>query len=262
MKKSGIIIFLFVFSFCLISDVQAQGLLKKLKNKVEDKLEEKVDDKVDEALGGEDSNNRSGNENSSSKTRPGNTRGEGLIVEPPDVQENIKSGETAYQDKKFSDARFSIRQAIIGVEMEIGKNILQSLPEKVNELQYNEEEDKVTSTGIGFVGLTIERSYLQDEQQLDVTVANNSAWLASINTYLSNSGYASSSTDQQYKSVNVQDHRGVLEFDDYSGYKLSIPIGQSSLIIFEGVNFKNEPELMAAANQFNISEIKTKLGEQ
>lgn len=252
--------------FCFVIPAEAQGLLKKLKNKVEDKVEDKVLDGVDDALGNDrETNNQNSNrdyDSNSSANRPSNNRGGGLIVEPPDVEENLQSGEAAYQDKKYSDARFAIRQAIIGVEMEIGKKVLNSLPEKVNQLNFIKEDDKVTSSGIGFVGLTIERSYNQDEQQLDVTIANNSAWLASVNAYLSNTAYASTGTDQQYKNVNIQDHRAVLEYDDYSGYKLSVPIGQSSIIIFEGVNFNDEPELMAAANQININEIKKQLGEK
>jgi hypothetical protein len=43
---------------------------------------------------------------------------------------------------------------------------------------------------------------------------------------------------------------------------LSVPLGQSSLIVWEAVNFATEQEVMAAANTFDIEGIKKMLGEQ
>ena len=79
--------------------------------------------------------------------------------------------------------------------------------------------------------------------------------------YLANSGYATSSSDQNYKQVKFQDYRGVLEYDEYSGYKLSVPFGQSSVFVLEGINFANENELMTAGNKFDLNAIKNQLGE-
>ena len=40
------------------------------------------------------------------------------------------------------------------------------------------------------------------------------------------------------ESVSV--NRAIIEYDDNTGYKLSVPLGQTSLIVFEGVNFSSE----------------------
>jgi len=41
-----------------------------------------------------------------------------------------------------------------------------------------------------------------------------------------------------------------------------VPIGQSSLIVWECINFATEAEVMSAANVFDIDGIKKMLGEQ
>ena len=140
--------------------------------------------------------------------------------------------------------------------------ILAELPDKVGDLSKDPESDNVTSTGIGFVGLTIERNYKKGDQELDMTIANNSALLSSVNMYLANGAYATTNEDQNYKQVTVQGYRGIIEYDESSGYKLSVPFGQSSLLVLQGINFENEKEMMDAADKFNIDSIKKQLGEQ
>ncbi|HEU5293031.1 MAG TPA: hypothetical protein VFU05_20440, partial [Cyclobacteriaceae bacterium] len=60
----------------------------------------------------------------------------------------------------------------------------------------------------------------------------------------------------------VKGYKGIIEYNEGSGYKLTVPIGQSSLIVWEGVNFANEKEMMDAANAFDIDGIKKILGEK
>jgi len=184
-----------------------------------------------------------------------------LVTTPPDVKENIANAETAYKDKNYVDARYSIRQAILGVEMEIGHNILEDFPGSVKGLNTVPEEDKVTSGGIGFSGLTIERMYRATDQELRITVANDAILLASVNMYLSSGAYATS-TEENQKRVTFKGYRGVLEYDEYSGYTLSVPFGQSSIFVANGINFASEQEIMAAAEEFDIEKIKKELGEQ
>jgi hypothetical protein len=87
--------------------------------------------------------------------------------------------------------------------------------------------------------------------------------MASVNMYLANGGYAQQTNGQQnWKQVKVKGHRGIIEYDESSGYKLSVPLGQSSLIVWEGVNFASEQEVMSAANAFDIDGIKNTLGEK
>ena len=152
---------------------------------------------------------------------------------------------------------------MLGVELEIGKNILKSMPAAVAGLNKNEQADQVTSTGWGWAGLTIHREYQQGDKQFRVTVANNAVWMQAVNLYFNNAGYAQTSGGQQnWKQIKVKGYRSIIEYDKSSGYKISTPLGQTSLLVFEGVNFASEQEIVSAVNQIDIDGIKTQLGEK
>lgn len=99
----------------------SQGVLKKLKEKAEEQV-------IDKVLGDDKKTDNEPSTTTSSSSSMSNTRGGGLTTTPPDVKENLASAETAYQAKNYTDARYSVRQAILGIEMEIGQNILTGLP--------------------------------------------------------------------------------------------------------------------------------------
>ena len=77
-----------------------------------------------------------------------------------------------------------------------------------------------------------------------------------------NAGYATTSEEEQYKQIKFQEYKGIIEYDDNSGYKLSVPFGQSSILVIRGINFDNEQKFMSACNEIKINDIKSKLGEQ
>ncbi|MFP4470904.1 MAG: hypothetical protein ACLFPE_09475 [Bacteroidales bacterium] len=260
MKKSTILLILTLFFCCFCGqEAMAQGnFLKKLKKKAEEK--------ATEAVFGEEENNNSGGTSGSEyspsgSNSPANTKGGGLTTEPPDVMGNIGEAGDAFGNKKYADARFAVRQAILGIELEIGNNILEGLPEKIDGLSKIEDEDQVASSGIGFVGLIIERTYREGDKQFKVTIGNDAAMLSAANMYLASGAYGTS-TDDNHKIVKLDGHRAVLEYDEYSGYKLSVPFGQSSVLITEGINFETEDEMMSASGEINIANIKKELGEE
>jgi hypothetical protein len=266
------VIKLLVFSLITasFSVVNAQGLLKKIKQKAESatervvdkKIDKAIDDKVDGNTGGTGSANSTGS-GSSGRNNPGNKGGAGLVTTPPDVKQHLGDSEIAFKANNYGEARYELQQAMLGVEMEIGKKILLSLPETVSGLKIIKEDDKVTSSGWGWVGLTIERRYSEGDKQLTTTIANNSLWMSAINMFLANGGYAQTTDNQQkWKQTKVKGNRAVIEYDENSGYKLSVPLGQSSLIMWEGVNFATEQDMMNAANAFDIDGIKKTLGEK
>ena len=74
--------------------------------------------------------------------------------------------------------------------------------------------------------------------------------------------YVASTDDQNQKQVKFKGYNGVLEYNEGSGYKLSVPFGQSSVMIVEGVNYADEKEIMSSAEEFDIDNIKKELGEQ
>ncbi|HMJ69257.1 MAG TPA: hypothetical protein VK508_10195 [Cyclobacteriaceae bacterium] len=254
----------------------------RLKNKVAGKGEQKAGEAIDNLFSGKKKNQNSGtngtnggNANGQSNTgsssgsngsnnNPSNNSGGGLISTPPDVKQNLVDAETAYKKSSYGEARYAVQQAMLGVELEIGNNILKSLPESLGGLKKQVDADQVTSTGYGWAGLTIHREYNDTkDKEIRVTIANNSAWMAGVNAYLTNGGYAQQTNGQQnWKQTKVKGNRAIIEYDESSGYKLSVPLGQSSLIVYEGVNIASEGDMIKAAEGLDIDGIKKQLGEQ
>jgi hypothetical protein len=256
-----------LFSF----SVNAQGLAGKLKQKASQAAQKALEKKAEEKAGVSDkqqtpdgNNANNSNPNGSSTNDPSNKGGGGLVSTPPDVKQNLTEAESAYKAGSYGEARYSVQQAMLGVELEIGQKVLKSLPETVSGLKKEEQRDQVTSTGYGWAGLTIQREYVNGEDKLfRTTVANNSAWMSSVNMYMSNGGYAQQTNGQQnWKQTKVKGYKAIIEYDESSGYKLSVPLGQTSLIVWEAVNFASEKEVMDAANSFDIDGVKAMLGEK
>jgi hypothetical protein len=254
---------------CCYSATQAQGFLKKVKEAAN-----KVVNKNTDNATGTNNGNTGNNENTNSgpggstgggKTygKPSNKGGGGLVSTPPDVNENLVTAETSFKSNNYGESRYAIQQAMLGVELKIGQNILKSLPMTVAGLKADSAQDQVTSTGWGWAGLTIQRVYVTGEKQFTFTIANNAMWMQAINLYLTNGGYSQTTGgEQKWKQTKLKGHRGVIEYNESSGYKLSVPLGQTSLLMFEGINFANEQDMMNAANQIDIDAIKKALGEK
>jgi hypothetical protein len=255
-------------ALCCYSATEAQGFLKKIKEKAENAtnkvLNKKGEDAVAEKTGiPTDSDNSSSSSGTGRRNNPSNKGGGGLISTPPDVKENLGTAETAFKGSSYSEARYAIQQAMLGVELEIGQKILKSLPATIANLPKDTTMDEVTSTGWGWEGLRIVRVYAEKDKQLTFTVSNNAMWMQAVNLYLSNNSYAQSTGGQQnWKQIKVKGNRAVIEYNDRTGYKVSVPIGQTSVFIYEGVNFATEQDMMAAVNQIDIDSIKAMLGEK
>ena len=67
---------------------------------------------------------------------------------------------------------------------------------------------------------------------------------------------------QNFKQVKVKGNKAIIQYQDSKGYTLIVSLGQSSMIVWECINFANEQEVMTAANGFDIDGIKKMLGEQ
>ena len=261
-------------SACLVAVLftfssSGQGFVNKLRQKADEAASKALEKKAKEKAGIDDAQTEGTNSNgpsgSSSKNtnRPSNKGGGGLISTPPDVKQHLADAETSYKSGSYGEARYAVQQAMLGVEMEIGKKVLEALPASVSGLDKVEESDQVTSAGYGWSGLTIHREYLKDDKELRTTVANNSAWMSAVNMYMANGGYAQTTNgEQNWKQIKVKGHKAIIEYDEDSGYKLSVPLGQTSLIVWEGVNFASEQEMVSAANSFDIDGIKNMLGEK
>jgi hypothetical protein len=260
--------YLLLLTVAVLSFTSASG---QVLNKLRQKVENTADKAIDKALEDKKKNNTSSSghttgddANAGSSHRRVQNKGGGLVTTPPDVNQNLNDAETSYKSGKYGEARYAVQQAMLGVEIQIGQDILKSLPETVSGLKKEASADKVSSNGWGWAGLAIERLYANgDDKELTLTIANNSAWMSAVNLYLTGGAHSQTTGgEQNWKQVKVKGYRAVIEFDENSGYKLSVPIGQSSLIVFEGVNFATEQEMLAAASTIDMDGIKKKLGEQ
>ena len=250
---------LLILAACVINTDAHSQFLKKLKEKVNSAVNKNTSNNSSTG------NDQNANSNNSSSGKPSNTKGGGLTnTTPPDVNQQIADATTAQAAGNYSDARYSIQQALMGIELQIGRQILLSLPATVSDLQKDTMQNKVMSTQWGWNNMTIQSVYKKDDKQMTVTIGNNGVYSGFVNMYF-NSTYQQSTSDgknQNVKQTKVKSYKALITYDDSKGYTLMVPIGQSSLIVWECINFATEADVMGAANVFDIDGIKKMLGEQ
>jgi hypothetical protein len=241
------------------------SLLRKIQEKTEQKVVNEIfkEPKGNQENQNYDDNNNNNSNNRSGSANPQNRRGTGLSTTAPDVVASIRQADDAYKASSYLQAKNAVKNALWGVELEIGKKVLESLPATVAGLPVNTPGDRVSSSGMGFAGLIIERVYEgNNDMQLKATIGNDSGLLGLAGFYMVDGGYMQSTEQANQKSIQFKDHRAVVKYDEDDGYTLSVPFGQSSVFMINGVNFDDETQFMAAANTFDLAKIKKDLGEQ
>jgi hypothetical protein len=247
------IILLILLAGLVNSGTEAQ-LLKKLKDKVNNALNPN-----------NNSNSNQKSQSNSSSGQPSNTRGGGLTnTPPPDVYQEIADAEKSQASGNYSDARYSLQQALMSIELKIGQKILLSLPNAVTGLQKDTAQNRVMSTQWGWNNLSIQSVYRKGDLQLTITIGNSGIYAGLVSMYF-NSAYVQTENNgknQNAKQTKVKGYKAIITYDQSSGYALLVPIGQSSMIAWACVNFASEQDVMNAANAFDIDGIKKMLGEQ
>jgi hypothetical protein len=262
MKKRIAYLFFLCLPVFITTGTHAQ-LLKKLKDKIEKKVTGTPDETKTTDANSSTASNQSQSQGSSGG--PTNKGGGGLKnTPPPDVNQQIADAETAHTAGNYSDARYSIQQALMGVEIQIGQLVLKSLPPVIDKLPKDTLQDKVASTQWGWNNMTIERIYTdKKDKQLKITIGNNAIYSGFANAFFMNAySQQADANNQKSKQVKVKGNKAIIEYDDSKGYTLIMPMGQSSMIVWECVNFADENEVMAAANSFDIDGIKKMMGEK
>jgi len=260
MKK--MVMLLFVFGTVAFYMPCQSQLLKKIKEKANEKVNDLTNSKT-KADSSKNSQNEA-DDPGGSTGKPTNKGGGGLKnTTPPDVNAQIKEAEDAYKTKNYNDARYSIQQALVGVEIQLGRELLKSLPAEVNKLPKDTTQDKVVSTQWGWKNMTIQRVYWdKKDKQVTITIGNNSVYGQFVNLYFNNSYVEANTKDQNMKQVKVKGNKGIIQYDDSKGYTLIVSLGQTSMIVWECINFADENEVMKTAESFDIEGIKKMLGEQ
>jgi len=250
-------------SFHSVSHAQ---LLKKMKDKVNQAVDKAVEKKVGDATGVDTQNqpNNSSGSGSGSGSNS-NKKGGGLKnTTPPDVKEEITVAEKSFTDSNYSEARYSIQQALTGIEIQLGKLILKSLPDKVTDMTKDTTKNIVSSTQWGWNNLTIQSVYKKDpDKQMTISIGNNTYYSGIVNMYYMSTTYSqNTNSEQNMKQIRVKGNKALITYDDNKGYTVMVQLGQASLIVWECVNFATEDEVMSAVNTFDIDGIKKMMGEK
>ncbi len=264
--------FIFSAAACIafVCLIQTQGHAQFLK-----KLKDKVAQKIADAAGvpANTTNSTTANSqpgtginNSSNNGGPANTMGGGLKnTPPPDVNQNINDAEKATGTADYNGARYALQQAMTGLEIELGRQLIQSLPATVDGLNKDTAKNLVQSTQYGWSNLIIQTAYSDGKnKQLKMTIGNNPVYAGIVNMYFNNAAMVQSSGDnnQKMKQVRVKGNQALIQFDANTGYQVLMQLGQSSMITWDCVNFPTEDEVMTTVNTFDIDGIKKTMGEQ
>ncbi len=236
---------------CLLFSVTSYDLeAQKLKNlglkKAKDRLKKMVDD-VTEVESETDEPDKASGEKTLTKR-----------MSKAEVSQAMSDAGSSLSKKDYSEARYLLQQSLVEIEHQLGEKVLEEMPASVNSQSYDPEQDMVISTGAGFIGLEIKRSYPSNNGDIEAIIANNSVLLGPYTMALSNPQYMSS--NENMKSVKVQGRRGVLELSGDT-YNLAIPMGQSSVFLLSCESCSAESEIMSLASEFDLNKYIDILGE-
>lgn len=263
--KRVLYLFWFAATVMAANASYSQGFFKKIKDKVNKTVDKAAGNEVEKKTGIPSEQQSGNNSSSGSSGKPSNKGGGGLSnTEPPDVKIQMKEAETAHGAKNYSDARYSLQQALMGVEIQLGRQILKSLPAAADALPADTLQDKVMSTQWGWSNLSIQRVWKNNaDKQLTITIGNAGMYAGLANMYFANASVMEANGDKQnFKQVRVKGNKAIIQYEDSKGYTLIVSLGQTSMIVWECINFANEQEVMTTANSFDIDGIKKMLGEQ
>lgn len=257
MKLLRIIVFVF-FGGLIISTANGQSLKGALINKVKKEALNSITGKEEQKT--ETPIDANGDQNSSSRPSQRTGSSKGLEKSTKDVNLSLTEASSAFNSSDYKKTRLSLNEALGNLDLIIGDLILKSYPKTVSDLSAVEENDMIASSTAYWTGLTIAREYQQGEQWVKVETLNSSLAMyanASINT-----GYYTYSNDPSSKNIQIKNQNGVITFDENSGYKLSIAIGQQTFMVFEGVNIPDESTMLKIAESFDYGFIKKMFGEK
>jgi len=199
-------------------------------------------------------------DNSTSKPSQRSGSSKGLEKSSKDVNLSLDEAASAFSTNDYKRTRMSLTEALGNLDLMIGDLVLKSFPDQVTGIPSVKENDMIASSTAYWTGLTIHREYQQGEQWVKVETLNSS--LAVFANAAVNTGYYTYSNDPSSKNVQVKGLSGVITFDENSGYKLSIAVGQQTFMVFEGVNIPDETTMLQIADAFDYENIKKMFGEK
>ncbi len=176
--------------------------------------------------------------------------------------DNISKAKSSYKSGDLDGARFALQEALNEVNTAIGKEVLELLPKTMKDMANNDSEDNVNSSGAGFSGLNVNRTYGNSEtgKSADITIITDSPLIAGINSILSLPAIMTSGADSNQKRIKVGSYKALLQINDTEdgkkNYDVQVPFG-SSLLTFHCDGY-TESDVVTMANTIPVAKIDEK----
>lgn len=193
------------------------------------------------------------------------------IMAQSQAETYIKEAQTYLAAKDYKNAQMSLQDAINDLNLMLGQQIAESMPNEINGLVASDDASNSGGMNIPGVGMTISKSYrhpTKKENDAEVQILANSPMLAAMNMYINNPAMSG----QGYKSIRVGTRRAILksEMSDFYGdgggskqirsTEIQIPLSQT-LITINLRGFATEAEELAFAGKLDIEKLRVALGE-
>lgn len=173
-----------------------------------------------------------------------------------EVAQKLDEASSSYGAGDLENARFALQQALQEVNIAIGNEILNLIPEELGEMTKVDEQDDVTGTNYGFAGLYISRSYQGEERESKIEIVSDSPLLAGINALLSMPVFMGSGPDQ--KRIKVNGYKALLSRSEVPDgtvtYDVQLPFG-SSLLTFQSTGISDEKEIEDILSRIPVDDI-------
>lgn len=179
----------------------------------------------------------------------------GIQLTGQEVQEKLDAAKASYEAGNLEDARFSLQQALQGINQAIGNEILNLLPDQLGEMNKVDAEDNVTGVSAGFAGLYVNRKYQGPNSDATVEIISDSPLLGSISSLLTMPVFMASDPNQ--KRIKIDSYKALLtrnDNDSIISYDVQMPFG-SSMLTFNCNGIGDEKEVEGLLNTLPVSEI-------
>ena len=173
-----------------------------------------------------------------------------------EIGPTFSDAKSSYSSGSLDDARFALEQALQQIDQAIGTEILKILPTNLSGMNYNDQEDNVVGTNLGFAGLFVDRNYGQGEKNAGIDIIGDSPLMAGLNAMLALPAIMTQG-DQDQKRIKVDGYKSLLQKETNSegvdSYTVQIPA--SSTLISLNVTGFSENEVISMANMIPVTQI-------
>ena len=179
----------------------------------------------------------------------------GMKGQTQDVAGLLSTARGDYESGNLENARFSLQEALNGINHAIGRDMLALMPDNLGSLEKDVDQDNVTGVNTGFAGLFVSREYLDDNQNASVEIVSDSPLIGGIKTLLSMPAFLMKDPNQ--KRIKVEGQKALLtrnESETSVGYEVQLIFG-STLFTFRTDGVDSENEVLAMLQQIPVKDL-------